>query len=506
MPEQIVWQGECQDSLATLIENQFDAVVCDPPYGLSSEPTITEVLTHWLAGDDYDHRGGGFMGKTWDSFVPGPSVWRQVYRTLKPGGYILCFAGTRTVDIMGISLRMAGFEIRDTIVWLHGQGFPKSKNVALSIDKVEGHPNRGRAIPTASQYQASDTDRENKLTSNPVPPYEARSEAAKKWEGWGTALKPSQEPIIVARKPLIGTVAENVLTYGTGGINIDGCRIGTNGGGTHCDRRDASGKCMGHDNAGRSTSGETVHGLESKGGRHPANLILGHSADCVAVGTQPDHYTINRWDDGAKPFGGGAGHPYTSGDVVGYVPVWECTEDCPVRLMNGQSGVSRSVASKRFHEGYQGNSSVSFVRGVSHPGNQRDDSGGASRFFYQVEYNLANDPGFLYTAKASKKEREHGLQEAPKRFLATMGDGIAAREHNPDQAKAWVGNHHPTVKPIALMRYLVRLVTPPDGLLLDPFVGSGTTLIAAKLEGFSAVGIEQTPEYVELARARIAAW
>jgi site-specific DNA-methyltransferase (adenine-specific) len=187
--------------MGLLEDCSVDSVVCDPPYGLS------------------------FMGKKWDYDVPGVDVWRECLRVLKPGGYLLAFAGTRTQHRMAVNIEDAGFEIRDMIAWVYGSGFPKSHNVSVSIDKLHGHGNRGKAIPTASSYQASDVDQENKLTSNPVPPYEAKSDDAKKWEGWGSSLKPSLEPITVARKPLIGTIAKNVLEYGTGGMNIDACRV-----------------------------------------------------------------------------------------------------------------------------------------------------------------------------------------------------------------------------------------------------------------------------------------
>jgi DNA modification methylase len=193
--------GDCLVSMGLLEDCSVDSVVCDPPYGLS------------------------FMGKKWDYDVPGVDVWRECLRVLKPGGYLLAFAGTRTQHRMAVNIEDAGFEIRDMIAWVYGSGFPKSHNVSVSIDKLHGHGNRGKAIPTASSYQASDVEQENKLTSNPVPPYEAKSDDAKKWEGWGTALKPAMEMITVARKPLVGTVAANVLEYGTGGMNIDACRV-----------------------------------------------------------------------------------------------------------------------------------------------------------------------------------------------------------------------------------------------------------------------------------------
>src|SRR5690606_32907584 len=238
MPKWTLYEGDCLDVMRQLPDNSVDAVVTDPPYGLSREPDIEEVLRHWLAGDDYKHRGGGFMGKTWDSFVPGPAVWREVFRVVKPGGHILCFAGTRTVDLMGISLRLGGFEIRDCLQWLYGSGFPKSLDVSKAIDKMAG---------TAE---------------------------ARRWHGWGTALKPAVEPITRARKPLSEpNVAANVLRWGTGGLNIDGCRIGENAG--WCYPHGRGGKGWG----GReSLSRNLTVPISANKGRWPANVLLDEEA------------------------------------------------------------------------------------------------------------------------------------------------------------------------------------------------------------------------------------
>jgi len=182
---------ECLLGMSTcLADDSIDAVVTDPPYGLSKEPDMMEVMRHWMNGDDYIHSSKGFMGKTWDSFVPGPAIWKEVFRVLKPGGHLLAFFGSRTYDMGTLAIRLAGFEIRDQIMWVYGSGFPKSLDVSKAIQDAD---------------------------------------SAKQWDGWGTALKPANEPICVARKPLVGTVATNVLTHGTGAINIDGCRIGDEG-------------------------------------------------------------------------------------------------------------------------------------------------------------------------------------------------------------------------------------------------------------------------------------
>jgi len=223
---------ECRAGIAEHLreDNVIDAVVTDPPYGLSKEPDTAEVLRHWLNGDDYKQTGGGFMGKAWDSFVPGPATWREVYRVLKPGGHALVFAGSRTQDLMSMALRLAGFEIRDTAMWLYGSGFPKS--LAQQYCDVTSHMD---------------------------------------WGGWGTALKPAYEPVIIARKPLVGTVADNVLQYGTGAINIDGCRIPGEGGAA---RKNESSQ----DNR-YAESGATNYAMKpgprggDPSGRWPANIL-----------------------------------------------------------------------------------------------------------------------------------------------------------------------------------------------------------------------------------------
>lgn len=230
--------ADCLDALREMADSSVDAIVTDPPYGLSKQPDMAEVLRHWLAGDDYEHTGGGFMGKAWDSFVPGPTVWRECLRVLKPGGHALVFAGTRTVDLMGVSLRLAGFEIRDQINWVTGSGFPKSLDVGKAIDKAAGAERvgdrslvsaNGRSVWSSGTMRCESCGRS--LGSQPgncrcQPAAPATPEAAR-WDGWGTALKPSHEPVIVARRPLDGTVAANVLAWGTGAINVDGCRVPT---------------------------------------------------------------------------------------------------------------------------------------------------------------------------------------------------------------------------------------------------------------------------------------
>jgi site-specific DNA-methyltransferase (adenine-specific) len=389
----VVILGDCIDVLRELPDNSIDSVVTDPPYGLSKEPDIEEVLTKWMAGEDYEHRGGGFMGKTWDSFVPGPSIWREVYRVLRPGGHALVFAGTRTQDLMTISLRLAGFEIRDVIEWLYFSGFPKSLDVGKAFDKRAGAERevigKGRGIgkkggETYSKYGGFKAG-EIEITAS-------ATELARKWDGWGTALKPAHEPIIMARKPLGGTVADNVERWGTGALNIDGCRVGNE---------------------------ELVY--SPKGIRPGQGNYVG------------DNYKPN--------------NPNTT--VKGRFPANIVTTETDA--------------------------------------------------FWSKYCNIT--PPEL-SKKASKKDRNSDWRgeeiTLPERILEKEAP-LRHAENRTTSAR----NTHPTVKPTDLMAWLVRLVTPPDGIVLDPFAGSGSTLVAAKREGFQYIGIEREAEYVEIAKARV---
>lgn len=412
MPTHKIHNNDCLAVLDTFTENSLDAIITDPPYGLSNHDAadVAEALGAWLEGKPYTHSGAGFMGETWDAFVPGPEVWRRCFRALKPGGHVLAFAGTRTVDLMGIALRLSGFEIRDSIAWMHGQGFPKSHNVSKHLDKKAGATRKviGRyESPEGTtghnsrndEYGFGVGDMNNRLITAPA------TDDAKKWDGWGTALKPSFEPILVGRKPLTLSVSENVVLHGTGAMNIEACRIGN----------------------------ETI--------------------------------PLRQWEDGAKPFGDGAGHPYKTTMSSGRWPANvllghnddcgsdNCTDGCQVQELDRQSGITASGAMKPNQPRVASNGDGGYngfrVGTATHQGYEAS-SGGASRFFY--------------TAKASKAERT---------------------------ANGRVKNEHPTVKPLALMRYLCRLVTPPGGTILDPFVGSGSTGVAALQEGFDFIGIER---------------
>jgi site-specific DNA-methyltransferase (adenine-specific) len=317
--------------------------------------------------------GLSFMGKKWDYDVPSVEMWRECLRVLKPGGHLLSFAGTRTQHRMAVRIEDAGFEIRDMLAWIYGSGFPKSLNLG---------------------------------------------------NGWGTALKPAFEPITVARKPISEkTVAANVLMHGTGGINIDGCRVGSEEISVH--------------NAPKGTfaGGESERGsdTDSYQGRFPANLIHDGSDEVLAV------------------------FPNTGKSAGGRI---------------GNKGSALNMCGNRYECGDPG----------------FGDSGSAARFFY--------------CAKASKAERNAGCDElTPKQYSHDGGNKVIENAYQRNESVS--SNHHPTVKPIAVMQWLCRLVTPPNGTVLDPFLGSGTTAMAAIREGFRYIGIEREQEYCDIAAKRI---
>ncbi len=374
--------ADCKDILPLL--NDIDACVTDPPYGLS------------------------FMGKAWDYDVPGTDIWMQVHDVLKPGAHLLSFFGSRTYHRGAIPIEDAGFEIRDQLMWIYGSGFPKSHNVGKAVDKLQGNQR--------IKIDDKDKARRNKNTSKFSNTYgdindkdDFVTKGFSKYEGWGTALKPAHEPIIMARKPFKGTVAENMLEHGTGGINIDECRVETEDTITNHSRGEESAVSKGK--YGDSKAQETHQTEGQKLGRFPANVM---------------------------------------------------------------------------HDGSE-------VVGDIFPG----DSG-----------------GFFYCPKASKKDRDSGLDMIAEKPMAWGNQAKAelkrgnvnfkaagdSTKHNQVQMRK---NSHPTVKPTELMQYLCRLVTPKGGVVLDPFMGSGSTGKAAILSDFKFVGIELNEEYFEIACARV---
>ena len=369
--------GDCLEVMAQMEACSVDAIVTDPPYEL------------------------GFMGKSWDASGVAfrVDVWREALRVLKPGGHLLAFSGSRTYHRMAVAIEDAGFEIRDQIMWVYGSGFPKSLDVSKAIDAAAGAEREilgfrpGVVKGTGGRYNWHTDDQSSGRTfakdTAPATP------EAQRWQGWGTALKPAHEPIVVARKPLIGTVAANVLAHGTGALNIEGCRVGTEGGTRGSD----------YDKTGLFGIGGNGTITQIDAGRWPANLI----------------------HDGSE-------------EVEGFFP--------------------------------------------------GDDGASAARFFY--------------SAKASKRDRDEGLDGFQAvRVGAIIGAESSMLTGSGNERTTTRANVHPTVKPTDLMRYLCRLVTPSGGMVLDPFTGSGSTGKGAVLEGFRFMGIELSTEYAEIARARI---
>ena len=389
--------SECLEFMKTLPNDCIDSIVTDPPY--------------WLS----------FMGKKWDYDVPSQEIREECLRVLKPWGYLLAFAGTRTQHRMAVRIEDAGFEIRDMIAWVYGSWFPKSLNIGKAVDKLQG--NERESVEYKYQNRIPNGRSGLGLSGNDntqIRTQDGDTKGTSEWEGWGTALKPALEPITVARKPLWEkTVAENVLKYGTGGINIDGCRVWHNEETKTANRKQRSAG-WNPDNCGFDSTNNTMASADPSG-RFPANFIHDGSDEVVELFPNIKFNDIYEWWN---------------------MPNWYT------------------------------------------------DSGSASRFFY--------------CAKASKSERNKGCEELEEKQYSHDGRETPienAYQRNDSLAK----NHHPTVKPIALMKYLVKLVTPPNWIVFDPFTWSWSTLIGAKELWYSFIWCEMSEEYIKIAEARLSA-
>jgi len=389
--------GDCLDKLKELEDNSVDSIVTDPPYGLS------------------------FMNKKWDYDVPSTDIWIECLRVLKPGGHLLSFSGSRTYHRMAVRIEDAGFEIRDQIMWVYGSGFPKSHNIGKAVDKLQGNDREVVGeVKDGFNNWANFTDRDWKPENN------VYTKGTSEWEGWGTALKPAHEPIVMARKPLSEkSVAENVLRWGTGGINIDDSRVVYKDDKPHSVSTEREGG-----NSWNKDYVRTEDWEPNNTGRWPANIIFDEEAG---------------------------------------------------QVLDQQSGISKSTPDKRTTKTPTGEM---FGTGkiTSH-----NDKGGASRFFY--------------CPKASKKDRDEGMDLHDDKILNRVNSG--GLENDPRWGPIVRKNNHPTVKPTELMLYLIKLVTPVNGVVLDPFMGSGSTGKGSIRGGFDFIGIEKEEEYIKIAEARI---
>jgi site-specific DNA-methyltransferase (adenine-specific) len=427
-----VFAGDCREALKHLPDNSVDSVVTDPPYEL------------------------GFMGKSWDSsgIAYDPAVWAECLRVLKPGGHILAFGGSRTWHRLAVAVEDAGFDLRDSIAWIYGSGFPKSLDVSKAIDKNLGVERQKIRVDASEVRNPKATGGGRDGVEGATRPWIEKalevgfhekdsdtpaSPEAQQWEGWGTALKPAFEPVVVGRKPFGKgvTVAENVLAWGVGGLNIDGSRIATD---ESWQGRKLDGKPLTGYEGGDGLNAQTSSSHAQ--GRWPANVIL-------------DEVTAGLLDEQSGERGASA---KASGATL--------------------SGASTSHSRGKFN----GVEDTPFY----------GDSGGASRFFY--------------VAKASKRDRNEGLEELEARIVNENTPPGTLGSNSPRAGAGRNGatkNFHPTVKPTQLMRYLIKLVTPPGGTVLDPFTGSGSTGKAALLDGFDFVGVELTEEYLPIIEGRL---
>jgi len=376
-------------------DNSVDAIVTDPPYGIS------------------------FMSKKWDYDIPSVELFTEMLRVLKPGGHILCACGTKTQHRMAVNIEDAGFEIRDIVVWGYGSGFPKGRNIGNDIDAINGHSGEVVEVKKSGSRKNGMANK-NGLTNGMWNPdrkefniKKPSSEEGKEWEGWNTELKPSLEFFTMARKPISEkTIAENVMKWGTGAINIEACRVGTEGGVKITNFQDGLVHRNAYNGSLRAGDSTTI-----PKGRFPANFIHDGSYEIMSL------------------------FPETNG-------------------AGSKNGFKPKLRQKNtFKE-------------------QEYRKGWVSCEDTKETYSAAR---YFYCAKASPSERDLGLSDTEK------------------------GNFHPTVKPLSLMRYLCRLITPPEGVVLDPFCGSGTTAMAAKMEGFNYIAIEREAEYIEIIKKRIAA-
>ena len=634
--------GDCIEELKKLPANSVDSIVTDPPYDLTSQKVyskqkeINELASATKRNIEdntcYGSLAGGFMGKKWDGtgIAFKTEIWKEALRVLKPGGHILSFGGTRTYHRMATAIEDAGFVIRDCIFWCYGSGFPKSLNIGKAIDKKQG--NKRKVIRENPNKKGRKSDSKGSFVSDTLLGKGKNTgvyidKGNSEWEGWGTALKPAVEPVVLGRKPLSEkTIVDNILKHGTGGINIDDSRVGN-------EERT-------YDLTMTSGNFETTGGGKNKKqgkvtttGRFPANLILECICDEVVEGKakgSPGHWSKTE-TKGYGDFGGGSSSYEGVGVKDDMKTIIHTNPDCPCYVLDEQSGITKGSGKPTITKAgigagllgqYDGRKTMPTAKDIDVIRNI-GDNGGASRFFKEIpkgrfpanlileciceeviegkqgemkqgsyrkkapdnlyqlgttkkeganqnapdDYrdtgNIHTNPDcpcfvldeqsgevgnghwsktktkgygdfgggsssyegvgvkdkskggasryfkeiegdrIFYTAKASKSERNNGLEGFEEAPIKGRDAGQDIRNVPYKQRTTPIKNSHPTVKPVKLMRYLIKLITPPNGTVLDPFMGSGTTGVAAKLEGFNFVGIEKEKEYIKIAEARI---
>lgn len=513
-----LFMGDCLDVLPLLPENSIDALVTDPPAGISF------MSKHWddfrRASNQADVDRDNVFGRTSSrgpeygrspraAFVDAMTlIFRECLRVMKPGAHGLVWSIPRTSHWTAWALEDAGFTVRDRVSHLFGAGFPKSLSVSKALDAALGverevvgevrrwgnGAGRGRGGQYANDYEPTNLGAE-KFDPVTIP----ATDAARQWDGWGTALKPACEDWWLVRKPLIGTVAQNILEYDTGGLNIDGCRIGSQNGD---DYGRSAANSQGTINAHSGFEGKAFAIAErdaeyaSSLGRWPANLVLSHSEGCQLIGTKKaasnGHYPSTRGQGGLGT-AGHAGQDDLEERVTKDEEVedWRCVESCPVRMLNEQSGISISSGGGGYKKRGVGAGEIYGTYGERDlpPNVGLGDTGGAARFFY--------------CAKSSVEDREQGLEDLEaKQRDESRQEGNPGGDNPRNRGLSLRKNSHPTVKNTELMRWLVRLITPPGGTVLDPFAGSGSTGKACALEGFKAILIERELEYAEIAKRR----
>lgn len=483
-----LYEGDCLDVLRSLPDASIDAIVTDPPAGIS------------------------FMGRGWDSNKGGRDAWvawlaermTEALRVVKPGGHALVWALPRTSHWTATAIEDAGWEIRDRVSHLFGSGFPKNLDVSKAIDKAAGVEREAierRLDGTWSPNSPVSLAHGNRTIVDRTVP---ATDAARQWDGFGTALKPAVEDWWLARKPLHGTVAANVLRHGTGALNIDATRVSLRAE-EDVDRLTArSGGRRGFSSdayVGGANDGKVSPGWENSKGRWPAHLILSHTPDCGEVGTRRARGTNPPGQHGFSSggYGGGFGphtsHGYHDADGLETVEAWSCAPGCPVAELDRQTDALHSAGFAQTGGNTRNRQASIFgIGNATRDQIRHDDSGGASRFFY--------------TAKSSRSERDADLDDLDPHTGGTLTyrqDGSAGMQSPRAGAGRTSGgrNTHPTVKPLALMQWLVRLITPPGGVVLDLFMGSGSTGVAVLREGFQFVGVDSDPESCAIAVRRV---